>query len=231
MASVFGTTGGAIVYHDVSVYRRYKMGISISVMRRLPIYLHYLKQLPEETENISATTIAAGLDLGDVLVRKDLNIVSGTGKPRTGYNTKRLIDDLENVLGYRNNNLAVIVGAGKLGCAMLDYAGFRDYGINVVAAFDTDEGKVGVTDSGKQIYLLSDFEEFCRQNNVKIGVITVPASSAQQVCDLMCKSGIRAIWNFSPTYLTARDDILIQNENMAASLALLSAHLHSMENK
>ncbi|MGM9521107.1 MAG: redox-sensing transcriptional repressor Rex [Oscillospiraceae bacterium] len=205
------------------------MSVSISVMRRLPVYLNYLKQLPQETENISATAIAAKLDLGDVLVRKDINIISGAGKPRTGYNVRTLIDDLETFLGYKNKNLAVIVGAGKLGCAMLDYSGFGEYGLHILAAFDEDTKKIGMTDSGKYIFPICDFEEFCRQAKVKIGVITVPAHSAQQVCDLMCKNGIRAIWNFAPTHLTADKNILIQNENMAASLALLSAHLNELD--
>ena len=204
------------------------MSVSISVMRRLPAYLHYPKQLPPDVENISATTIAAQLDLGDVLVRKDLNCISGAGKPRTGYSVKGLIDDLERVLGYKNKNLAVIVGAGKLGCAMLEHSGFEEYGLHILAAFDVDSNKIGITDSGKYIYPLSDFEEFCSQADVRLGVITTPACAAQEICDLMCRSGIRAIWNFAPIHLTAGKDILIQNENMAASLALLSAHLAEM---
>ena len=204
------------------------MGVSVSVMRRLPAYLHYLKQLPPGTENISATAIAAQLGLGDVLVRKDLNIISGAGKPKTGYNTRQLLDDLETFLGYRNKNLAVIIGAGKLGCAMLDHSGFEEYGLHILAAFDNDRSKIGVTDSGKYIYPICDFQEFCRQANIKIGVITVPAAAAQEACDLMCRSGIRAIWNFAPIHLTADKNILIQNENMAASLALLSSHLNEM---
>ncbi len=205
------------------------MSVSISVMRRLPAYLHYLKQLPPDVENISATAIAAQLDLGDVLVRKDLNSISGAGKPRTGYSVRGLIDDLENFLGYRKKNQAVIVGAGKLGCAMLDHSGFEEYGLHILAAFDSDPKKIGITDTGKYIYPLSDFKEFCSQADIKIGVITTPASAAQEICDLMCGSGIRAIWNFAPTHLTAGKDILIQNENMAASLALLSAHLSEMD--
>ena len=204
------------------------MNVSISVMRRLPAYLHYLKQLPPDVENISATTIAAQLDLGDVLVRKDLSCISGAGKPRTGYCVKTLIDDLENFLGYKKKNPAVLVGAGKLGCAMLDHSGFEEYGLHILAAFDSDTNKIGVTDTGKYIYPIGDFEEFCRQAGVRIGIITTPAAAAQQTCDLMCRSGIRAIWNFAPIHLTASKDILIQNENMAASLALLSAHLSEM---
>ncbi len=200
--------------------------ISKSVLERLPVYLHYLQSLPEGSpETISATAIARALGLGEVQVRKDLGAVSGAGKPRIGYDTAGLIERLKVFLDYDNRVNAVIVGAGKLGNALLAYEGFRDFGLSVLAAFDTDPSKIGQTSGGKPILAVGTFPEFCRENRVAIGIITTPDSVAQSVCDEMIACGIRAVWNFAPTRLKAPEGILVQNENMASSLAVLSGHL------
>lgn len=201
------------------------MNVSPSTLKRLPKYLHYLKRLPAEQTHISATAIAQALDCGDVQVRKDLANIAAGGKPKTGYEKETLIDALETFLGYKNVHNAVIIGAGKIGMALFEYAGFAAYGLNIVAAFDKDISKVGVSEKGRYIYPLADFPEFCRQVNVKIGIITVPADAAQETCDLLCANGIRAIWSFAPVHLNAQKNTLIQYENMAETLAILSGHI------
>ena len=201
------------------------MKISYSAVKRLPSYLRCLKEFSEDTKNVSSRLLAEKLGLGEILVRKDLSAISGEGKPRIGYDRKTLISVLEETLGYNSENSAVLVGAGKLGSALLDYGGFAEAGIRITAAFDNDIKKIGVSEGGKYIYPLSDFEEFCRQSNVKIGIITVPADEAQGICDLMERSGLEAIWNFAPVSLKTDGGILIHNENMAESLALLSSFL------
>ena len=195
-------------------------------MKRLPVYLQYLKSLrAEETQHISATTLAKALDLNDVQVRKDLALISDIGKPKVGYEFHRLVYDLEHVLGFRNCDDAILVGAGRLGQALLGYKGFEAYGLNIVAAFDTDPALDGAAFSGKPVYPLERLEPLCRRLSIAIGILTAPAESAQDICDRMCAAGIRAIWNFAPTHLRVSEGILVQNENMAASLALLSNHL------
>ena len=200
--------------------------LTSGMLERLPLYLNYLKALSKDSpKHISATAISRALNMGEVNVRKDLAAVSGSGKPKIGYVVSDLIDDIETNLGYREKRGTVIVGAGRLGRALLDYGGFNEYGINILAAFDTNEKVCGETSSGKKIYLLKELEEFCEEHKVQIGIITVPAEHAQKVCDLMVECGISAIWNFAPTHLNVRRNILVQNENMAASLAVLSSHL------
>lgn len=200
--------------------------ISKSTLARLPMYLTYLRSiLPNGPENISSTAIASALGLGDVQVRKDLASVSDQGKPKVGYNIADLIDTLEEFLGYKDVSDAVVVGTGKLGRALLDYKGFEDYGLNIVAGFDISEDILGTTDSGKKIYNLSRFDELLSHLKIRIGIITVPAESAQYVCDLMIKNGIMAILNFSPVHLNVPENIIVQNENIAASLAILSNRL------
>ncbi len=199
---------------------------STQTLKRLPLYIDYLKTLPKNSaSNISATSIAAALNMGEVQVRKDLAMVSTSGKPKIGYITMDLIKELEIFLGYDDVDDAVIIGAGKLGKALLDYEGFSEYGINIIAAFDIDESVVGETEKGKSILPLFKIEDLCRRLNVRIGIIAVPSKNAQAVCDLMIKSGILAIWNFAPTHLIVPEGILVQNENLASSLALLSKQL------
>lgn len=199
--------------------------IAKNTLKRLPVYLSYLKHLPNDQTYISATSIAEGLKLGDVQVRKDLAAVSGAGRPKTGYDRVALIDTLEKFLGYDEPKDAVIVGAGKLGMALLDYEKFSDYGLSIAAAFDSDIKKIGETASGKRIYHIDEFAEYCVRTKVKIGIITVPASEAESVCRMMTDCGIKAIWNFAPTYLAETEGVHVHNENMAVSLAILSGHL------
>lgn len=200
--------------------------ISKSTVKRLPIYLSYLKNLPEDAPaHISATALAAALSMGEVQVRKDLALISDGGRPKIGYLREGLIRDLEDFLGYSNTNDAILVGAGKLGRALLGYSGFAEYGLNIVAAFDSDDVLIGTSKSGKPIMHMSRLDDFCRKHKILIGVITVPSEYAQDVCDRMIANGIKAIWNFAPKHLDVPDGILVQSENMAASLALLSQHL------
>ena len=204
--------------------------ISKHTLQRLPMYLSYIQGLPEDaSKNISATTIAEALQLNDVQVRKDLASVSSSGKPKVGYNVKDLIAELEAFLGYNDIDNAVIVGAGSLGKALLNYSGFKAYGLNIIAAFDLCEEPTEF--QGKTVFPIAQLGSFCRKVNVHIGIITVPASSAQEICDLLVESGIRAIWNFAPVHLVVPDGILVQNENMASSLALLSNHLREQMKK
>ena len=202
-----------------------QLKISRPVMERLPVYLHYLKSLTSKPEYISSTVIARSLRLGEVQVRKDLGIVSGAGKPKIGYDTVELIRSLEDFLGYNSTLHAVIVGAGKLGTALYDYEGFREYGVNIMAAFDANPAKCGVTPSGRPILPMDELAVFCRENHVEIGIITVPDSHAQEVCDRMVEAGISAIWNFAMHQPHAPAHVRVQNENLASSLALLCGSL------
>ena len=196
--------------------------ISKATLGRLPAYLHFLESVT--SEHISAPAIAKALGLGEVLVRKDLSLVCGKGKPKTGYAADSLKASLKAALGVNNVTPAVLVGAGKLGTALMDYSGFRDYGMEIIAAFDQDEEKSRKA-SGKPVYSMEQLRRFCQMHDVKIGIITVPANAAQSVCDQLIASGIEAVWNFSPVMLKLPQGIVLENENLALSLA----HLHSMQ--
>ena len=207
--------------------------ISKAVLKRLPGYVAYLRSLPDDgSPYISATALANALGMGEVQVRKDLAMVSDGGRPKIGYLRESLIEDIEQFLGYDNTTDAVLIGAGKLGQALLGYSGFDAYGLNILAAFDA-KPVASSTEEGKPIYHISQLESFCRANKVRMGIITVPTQYAQDVCDQLIACGIKAVWNFAPTHLEVPDHILVQNENMATSLAVLSMHLqaHMKEKK
>ena len=204
-----------------------KKKVSKSVLKRLPGYLDYLKSIPENGPvHISATALANALGMGEVQVRKDLAMVSDGGRPKIGYVRQALIDDIEQFLGYDNTTDAVLIGAGKLGQALLDYRGFEEYGLNILAAFDAAH-KMDFTDGGKPVYPMEELENFCRKHKVLMGIITVPGDYAQEVADRLVVSGIKAIWSFAPCRLEVPGNILVQQENMAHSLAVLSMHLQA----
>ena len=142
--------------------------ISKATLGRLPEYLRLLKSIEKEHQTISATVIAKYLGFGEVQVRKDLGAVSGKGKPKIGYVTSELIERLEYCLGRNNLCQVVIVGAGKLGRALLDYQGFSDYGLEIVAAFDSAVDDVTFSESGKPIYPMREFEGFCYKCDINV---------------------------------------------------------------
>ena len=202
-----------------------KCTISKATLGRLPTYLEFLRNLPpDKVPYISATAIAKHLGLGEVQVRKDLAAVSGAGKPKLGYVTAELVEKLEDFLGCNQLTSAVLVGAGKLGRALLQYDEFEKYGVKISAAFDSNERAISLG-SKTEILPINQFEYFCKTQNIKLGIITVGEGSAQAVCDQMVKSGITAIWNFAPCKLNVPASILLQNENLALSLAHLNNQL------
>ncbi len=199
--------------------------ITSQTLQRLPLYLNYLKSLPEEYINISATAVAEALSLNDVQVRKDLASVSRGGKPKIGYVTEELISDIGEFLGFDSCDGVIIAGVGNLGRALLAFDGFGEYGLDILAGFDCNKNISGKEINGKPVMDMTLMCEFCRKNNVHIGIITVPENAAQTVCDAMTYAGITEILNFAPVHLNAPGNVTIQNQNIAISLAMLSRHL------
>lgn len=192
--------------------------ISEASLRRLPGYLRTLKDKKENgITNISSTVLANDLDLNPIQVRKDLALVSkSNGKPGVGFNIDELIYDLEDFLNINNITDAIVVGAGKLGSALMNYNGF-DKSINILMAFDSDKAKC----DNKKIFNINKMEDLIRRMNIHIGIITVPKESAQDVCDMMIRSGVKAIWNFAPIRLRVNKDVIVKNEDLSASLLVL----------
>ena len=202
------------------------MCVSKATLGRIPLYIQYLRDLPhDEDSTISATAIAKALCLGEVLVRKDLATISGAGKPRVGYVMTQLIQNLEEYLGNGELTPAVLVGAGRLGRALLEYDGFENYGVKIAASFDCNEQVLSLG-GDRKILPIRTLNEFCREHDVKIGIITVGQGSAQEVCDQLVESGILAIWNFAPCRLNVPEHVILKQETLALSLAHLNSQLN-----
>ena len=206
--------------------------VSKATIGRLPAYHRYLKEkLAEGEKTISSTSIAEDLHLNAVQVRKDLSVISTVaGKPKLGFEIAELIEDINRILGYDNVTDAVLVGAGGLGSALAGYDGFKNYGLNIVAVFDSDPEIIDSTVNGIKVLDAAQIQHLVRRLNVLIGIITVPKSAAQKVADELIEGGVRAIWNFAPVHLNVPENIAVKNEDMAASLAILSKRLAEILN-
>ena len=183
--------------------------ISKTLMRRLPAYLDYLKSLPGEDCNVSATVIAGALGLGEVQVRKDLAKIAGEGRCRTGRSRDQLIRDIEASMERTLDQTSILVGVGDMGRSVLEDNTLADSGVCPMACFDL-EPKRTRTEYGKPVYSINRLESFCRRYNVSIGIIAVPCECAQSVCDGLIACGIRDIWNFSPAPLSVPQGVSLR---------------------
>ena len=199
-----------------------------STLSRLPIYYCYLQQkLKDGVEYISSSLIAENLSLNPVQVRKDLASVSSVpGKPKRGFLTKRLMADMEAYLGYDNHDEAILVGVGNLGRTLLLYQGFDNYGLSIAVGFDINPDLHGKRIGGKSVMPMEKLPSLAKRLGIHVGIIAVPSTQAQAVADLMIANGIRAIWNFSPSHINIPRGVIIKNENLAASLAVLAKELN-----
>jgi redox-sensing transcriptional repressor len=195
-------------------------------LRRLPAYHRFLKVLAARGRPVvSCTHIAEELRLDPTQVRKDIQVTGIVGKPKVGYVVAELIDAIETFLGWKNSSDAFLVGAGHLGTALLGYDGFKEYGLNIVAAFDNSPAKVGTEVQGRKVFPVEDLTDLAQRMHILIGILTVPAEAAQSLADLMVFGGIRAIWNFTPVKLHLPPAIIVENVQLSASLAVLSNKL------
>lgn len=194
-------------------------------LQRLPVYLNYLKSLPEGDKYISSGAIASALGMGEVLVRKDLAYTNSSGRPKVGYVRSQLIAAIEEYLGCNQKKNAVLVGVGGLGSALLAYSGFSKYGIDIVEAYDNDPAKAGTEICGKPILTDDSFTEGIGRCGAVLAILAVPASAAQTVCDGLVRAGIKGILNFAPVQLKAPESVVVRNIDVAASLAILASLL------
>jgi redox-sensing transcriptional repressor len=195
-------------------------------LKRLPLYHRYLKGLQAAgREAVSCTDIGAELKLDPTQVRKDLEAAGVVGRPRIGYAVVNVIDGIEEFLGWKKVNEAFLVGAGSMGSALLGYHKFEECGLKIVAAFDSDPAKIGKRIHDKHVLPIEKVTDLAQRMHVLLGIITVPATEAQAVADLLVAGGIRAIWNFAPIRLRVPEGIIVHNEDLYCSLASLSQKL------
>ena len=199
---------------------------SLPTVRRLPMYLRLLKNLQDDgQQHVSSTLIAERFGLDPVQVRKDLAGMGIVGQPRLGFAVAELTQAIMHFLGWNNTNEAFLVGAGNLGSALAGYGGFADYGLNIIAAFDTDERKIGATVHEVKVFPLTKLPDLARRLHVHIGILTIPAAAAQNTAELLVQAGFKALWNFTPVNLAVPHGVIVERVDLAASLAVLSRSL------
>lgn len=192
-------------------------------MQRLNIYLQYLLELKNTVEVITPKEIAGAIMFDPSIVRQDMK--SLLGKERiTKESRSDMITAISKHTAPRKINGAMLVGVGKLGSALMSYAGFSAYDIDILAGFDINEKIIRKGAYGKPVYHISQLDEVCKQFHAKVGIITTPGGCAQNICDNLVNCGLTAIWNFTATRLKAPAQVLIFNEDMSTSLRRLAEY-------
>jgi len=195
-------------------------------LRRLPSYHSYLTRLRDKGQiMISASQIGADLGVHHTQVRKDLAFTGSEGRPKVGHRIEELVNSIEAFLNWNNNTEAFLVGAGRLGMALMGEPSLQKAGVKIVAAFDVNAKKVGQSIQGVRILPMEKFPDLVKRMHIAIGILAVPVDAAQEVAQLMARSGIQAIWNMAPIDLDVPGDIIVENVALHASLAVLSRKL------
>ncbi|MDP4278898.1 MAG: redox-sensing transcriptional repressor Rex, partial [Bacteroidota bacterium] len=190
-------------------------------LRRLPWYLAYIKLIADKGESfISSTQISRAINVSASQIAKDLSLVNVSGKTRVGYDVHKLIEVLENFLGFRRSHKAFLFGVGSLGGALLHDKGLSQYGLEIVAGFDINTDLTGKSINGIPVYNIDKFKSLQAEYGISIGILTVPVDQAQEVAELMVDGGIRAVWNFTPFRIHMPESIVVQNTSIYAHLAL-----------
>jgi redox-sensing transcriptional repressor len=196
--------------------------VPLPTLRRLPRYHQYLARLRDTgQEQISAARMAEVLGVHHTQVRKDLSLAGCLGRPKTGHRVADLMAAIEHFLHWDNHSEAFLVGVGSLGTALLKYPGFGQAGARIIAAFDQDPAKTGRKVGEVPVLPMDKLPGLAERMHVAVGILTVPADAAQAAAELMAASGIRAIWNFAPVTLDLPRNVIVENLELFASLALL----------
>lgn len=202
--------------------------VSLKQIQRYPVYLNVLLSLRNSDINtVNSRFLANALHCSEEQVRKDLQIVAPhSSKPGCPRNVNDLIDSLKDYLGYNDLNKTIIVGVGHLGRALISFNGFIDYGLDVVAGFDIDPSVIGTTINEKPIYSIFSLDNKVKELGAEIAIVATPKNVAQETVNKLINSGIKAIWNFVPIHIEHPDNIIVENMDLARSLAVLFHHIN-----
>jgi len=202
-----------------------------ATIERLPLYYRCLDKMDtfEEVEVVSSKDLGGKLDIPSTQVRKDLSYYGEFGRRGVGYNVNDLKKSVGKILGVDRIWPAVLVGAGNLGRALVNYRSFAMMGFEISHVLDNDLDKIGNVINERQVESVQDIEKIVAENEIKLGVIAVPSSAAQEVAEQMVEAGIKAIWNFAPTRLYVPNEIEVKNEDLAVGIVSLIYHLSWQE--
>ncbi|MFH0731614.1 MAG: redox-sensing transcriptional repressor Rex [Candidatus Omnitrophota bacterium] len=197
-----------------------------STISRLFVYLRELTELAKvNIRTISSAELGDRLNLSDAQVRKDLGHFGQFGVSGSGYDVNELKQALENILGKNKTWNVAVVGAGSLGTALLAYPGFKERGLNIVAAFDSDMRKVGKKHGDVAIQPIEKMPKVMAEKKISIGIIAVPGQAAQEVAEKIVASGVECILNFAPAALIVPENVKVKDVDLSRELATLSYFL------
>jgi redox-sensing transcriptional repressor len=200
--------------------------ISEAVVRRLPIYLRYLNVLQmQNVQTVSSSDLGQKLDLNPAQIRKDLAYFGEFGKKGIGYDVNYLVEKIRQILKLDQFIQVALVGAGNLGRALSNYNAFLKDNMKIVAVFDAMESKVGDKINNLTVQPMSEMKQTIKAMNIRIGIITVPATEAQHVANDFINAGIEAILNFAPAILKVPNEIRIHHADFTTELQSLAFYL------
>ncbi len=208
-----------------------KENVSLSVIRRLPRYHRFLKELLDSgTIRISSGDLSAKMGLTASQIRQDLNCFGGFGQQGYGYNVKDLYEEIGRILGLDKRRKAILLGAGNLGRAIALHMDFSSRGFELVGIFDSNPALVGMDVGGVQVSDSADLESFCKSNHPDVAILCIPKEAAKALAEMLVECGIRGFWNFSHYDLTLDyPNIAVENVHLGDSLSTLCFRVNELE--
>lgn len=200
--------------------------ISSAVIRRLPRYYRYLGELMENgIQRISSKELSARMKVTASQIRQDLNNFGGFGQQGYGYNVQFLYDEIGKILGIHLEHNMIVIGAGNLGSALVNYEDFEKRGFVVKGVFDNDSNVEGKNIRGLSVMMMDKLPEFIKENNIEIAALTIPKTHARDVAKTIAEAGVGAIWNFAHIDLNLPESIVVENVHLSESLMRLSYNI------
>lgn len=197
-----------------------------AVVRRMPRYYRYLSdKLLVGEERISSSRMSEELGFNASQIRRDLNCFGGFGQQGYGYNVRKLRDEIARILGLDRSYRAVIIGVGNIGRALIRYSGFACEDFHIAGVFDVQQEAVGKEVGGCVVRHIDTLEAFAEESQIDVGIICTPKEAAQKTATLLCRLGIRGIWNFAPTDVAVSPNVRLENVHLSDSLYVLLYHM------
>ncbi len=193
---------------------------------RLPRYYRYLGDLKSEgVERISSQELSRIMNVTASQIRQDLNNFGGFGQQGYGYNTSYLYDEIGKILGLNKQHDMILIGAGKLGQAIVNYMNLKNRGFSFKGAFDIDPALVGKSIANVPVFKMEQMSDFITKNNIDIAVLTVPKAAAIEITQVLSETPIKAIWNFAHVDLKVPERIQVESVHLQDSLMKLSYNI------
>ena len=202
--------------------------VSLAVIKRLPRYYRFLGDLLDNgIKRISSKELSEKMDVTASQIRQDLNNFGCFGQQGYGYNVELLFEEIKEILGLNKTYNLVILGAGKIGQALLNYSKFEKRGFNFIGIFDTNPNIIGTKIRDLDVKDIKELEKFIKLNNVDIAILAVPGTDAYDLYKDVVSYGIKGIWNFSNTELKKEDGVIVENVHLTDSLMTLAYKFNS----